>query len=98
MATRFPWIFQPPADSTAFATEVEGGEDSRLRFRRDAGWAELDRGATVRRGDLTIIGTWLRSEDDPQRLVVRGEVELLKEGVEATGGQLDQLILPVRTA
>ena len=88
VATGFPRLFRPPADSTAYSTEVEGSEASRLFFRQDAGWVEIDRGAVVRRGDITISGLWLRSEDDPQRLIVRDQVELRKEGVKATGGHL----------
>jgi len=88
VATGFPRLFQPPEDSTAFSTEVEGSETSRLFFRQDAGWVEIDRGAVVRRGDITIRGMWLRSEENPQRLIVRDQVELLKEGIHATGGHL----------
>lgn len=88
VATGFPRLFRPPADSTTYSTEVEGSEASRLFFRQDAGWVEIDRGAVVRRGDITISGMWLRSEDEPQRLIVRDQVELHKEGVKATGGHL----------
>ncbi len=88
VATGFPRLFQPPGDSTAYATELEGSDDSRLFFRRDAGWAEIDRGAILRRGDITISGEWLRTEEDPQRLIVREGVELRKEGVNASGGHL----------
>ncbi|MFC1500107.1 hypothetical protein ACFL6T_03710 [Candidatus Zixiibacteriota bacterium] len=88
LANGFPRLFQPPKDSTANATIVEGSETSRLFFHKDAGWAEIDRGAVVRRGDITISGSWLRSEDNPQRLIVRNQVELIKEGIHASGGQL----------
>jgi len=88
VATGFPRLFQPPGDSSTHATELEGSDDSRLFFRRDAGWAEIDRGAILRRGDIIINGEWLRTEEDPQRLIVREMVELRKEGVNASGDHL----------
>lgn len=85
VATGFPRLFQPAGDSTETDTEVVGGENSILRFMREAGWAEISRGAVVNRGEMSISGLWLRSEKDPQRLFVRDEVVLLKDGVRAVG-------------
>lgn len=89
LATGSPRLYQPPSDSTDSATEVTGGEDSRLSFRRDEGWAEMSDGAEVRRGEMRIIGLWLRSEDEPRILLVRDDVELEKGGVSASCANLN---------
>lgn len=85
VATGAPYLYQPPADSAGSATEVTGSAEARLRFMRDAGWAEVEGGAVVVRGDVTISGEWLRSEDEPRVLIVRDSVRFRKEGVSASG-------------
>jgi len=87
-ASGHPWLYQPPADSTASATEVSGAETARIDFRRDQGWAELTGGGVVRRGEMVVYGAWLRSLDEPRILTVREGVRLERKGIEATGDQL----------
>jgi hypothetical protein len=83
-----PYLYQPPGDSATSATEVIGGPDARLIFHRDAGWAEIEGNSVVHRGDVTVEGEWMRTEDEPRILIVRNSVEFRKEGVRATGDTL----------
>jgi hypothetical protein len=87
-ASGHPWLYQPPADSSASATEVSGSQAARIDFQRDQGWAELSGGGVVRRGEVVVHGAWLRSQDEPRILTVRDEVRLQRRGVEATGDRL----------
>jgi lipopolysaccharide export system protein LptA len=87
-ASGHPWLYQPPADSTASATEVSGDETAWIDFQRDQGWAELTGGGVVRRGEMVVHGAWLRSQDKPRILTVREKVRLERRGMEATGEQL----------
>jgi lipopolysaccharide export system protein LptA len=89
LATGEPYLYQPPGDSGASATEVIGGPDARLTFHRDAGWAEIEGHSVVHRGDVTVEGEWMRTEDEPRILIVRDNVEFRKEGVRATGDSLN---------
>jgi len=88
VASASPYLFQPPGDSTAAATEVIGRPGARLRFRRDAEWAEITGGAEVVRGEITVSGEWLRTEDGQQILLVRDNVIFIKGGITATGDDL----------
>ncbi len=88
VATGSPYLYQPPGDSTEAATEVIGSDGARLRFRRDAGWAEISGGAEVVRGEVSIRGNWLRSQDQQRVLLVRDNVVFEKGGVSATGRDL----------
>ncbi len=83
-----PFLHQPPGDSATSATEVRGDAGARLYFQRDAGWAEMEGGAVVTRGDVTIRGEWLRSDDQPRILTVRDSVRFWKEGISASGDEL----------
>ncbi len=88
VATGSPYLYQPPGDSATSATEVRGKEDALLHFRRDAGWSEMEGGAEVTRGDVTIQGEWLRSDDEPRILTVRDSVRFWMQGVSASGEEL----------
>ena len=87
VATGSPYLYQPPADSGA-VTEVIGRAPARLSFQRDAGWAEIEGGATVRRGEVEVRGLWLRTESNGRVLTVRDSVRFSREGIWATGHDL----------
>ena len=89
VASGGPRLFQPAGDTTEVATEVIGSAGSRLRFRRDAGWAEITGAAEVVRGEVAVRGNWLRSEDEQRVLLVRENVEFEKGGVTASGSDLE---------
>lgn len=88
VASGSPHLFQPSEDSTTAATEVIGRPSARMRFRRDAEWAEINGGAEVIRGEITVRGEWLRTEDRQRILLVRDNVVFIKGGVTATGDDL----------
>ncbi len=83
-----PFLHQPTGDSARGVMEVRGDPEARLHFQRDAGWAEMEGGAVVTRGDVTIRGEWLRSDDQPRILTVRDSVQFWKEGISASGDEL----------
>lgn len=88
IATGSPHLYQPPDDSTRAATEITGRTGSSLKFRRDAGWAEISGGAEVVRGEVVVRGEWLRLEDQQQLLLVRDNVQFEKGGISASGSDL----------